>query len=94
MATDREAVRETVTVTGEVSDLTRPPAGAAAVRRAIPRAAVVWSAVTAVLLVAWFFVAWLAMGQNVVDAAGESVGMGFLLLVIVSVVGALRRTRP
>jgi hypothetical protein len=40
-------------------------------------------------LVAWFFFAWLALDRHVVDAAGESVGSGLLLLLIVSVVGML-----
>ncbi|WP_117214393.1 hypothetical protein [Allorhizocola rhizosphaerae] len=40
-------------------------------------------------LVAWFFFAWLALDRHVLDAAGESVGSGLLLLVIVSIVGVL-----
>jgi hypothetical protein len=36
-------------------------------------------------LVAWFFFAWLALDRNIYDAAGESVGSGLLLLVIISV---------
>lgn len=46
-----------------------------------------------VLLVAWFFFAWLALDRHVIDAAGESVGSGFALLLIVSVIGALRGAR-
>lgn len=40
-------------------------------------------------LIAWFFFAWLALGRHVLDAAGESVGSGLVLLLIVSVVGML-----
>ena len=40
-------------------------------------------------LIAWFFFAWLALDRHVLDAAGESVGSGLLLLLIVSVVGML-----
>jgi hypothetical protein len=40
-------------------------------------------------LLAWFFFAWLALDRHVLDAAGESVGSGLLLLVIVSIVGVL-----
>jgi hypothetical protein len=40
-------------------------------------------------LVAWFFFAWLALDRNVLDAAGESVGSGLLLLVIISAWGML-----
>ncbi|HCT80441.1 MAG TPA: hypothetical protein DGT23_28540 [Micromonosporaceae bacterium] len=43
--------------------------------------------VVAAGLVAWFFVAWLALDRNVVDAAGQSVGSGLLLLLIVSIGG-------
>ena len=40
-------------------------------------------------LIAWFFFAWLALDRHVLDAAGESVGSGLLLLLVVSVVGML-----
>lgn len=46
-----------------------------------------------VILVAWFFFAWLALDRHIVDAAGESVGSGFALLLIVSVIGAVRNGR-
>ncbi|HEX6683845.1 MAG TPA: hypothetical protein VF062_13660 [Candidatus Limnocylindrales bacterium] len=45
------------------------------------------AAIVIVGLVAWFFFAWLALDRNVFDAAGESIGSGLLLLVVVSVVG-------
>jgi hypothetical protein len=45
--------------------------------------------VAGVGLVAWFFFAWLALERNVFDAAGESVGSGLLLLVIVSAASML-----
>lgn len=44
-------------------------------------------------LVAWFFFAWLWLDRNVLDAAGESVGSGLLLLIVVSVVGAVLKQR-
>ena len=40
-------------------------------------------------LMAWFFFAWLALDRQVIDAAGESVGSGLLLLVLVSITGML-----
>ncbi|GIH11493.1 hypothetical protein Rhe02_95600 [Rhizocola hellebori] len=40
-------------------------------------------------LVAWFFFAWLGLDRNVVDAAGESVGTGLLLLLLASIGGML-----
>jgi hypothetical protein len=45
------------------------------------------------LLVVWFFIAWLALNRHVLDAAGESVGSAFVLLIIASVVGAIRGSR-
>lgn len=45
--------------------------------------------VVSVGLVAWFFFAWLALDRHIVDAAGESVGSGLLLLVVASIVGML-----
>lgn len=61
-------------------------------RRRFSRTTVLWCAVTAVALVAWFFFAWLVLDRMMLDAAGEAVGTGLLLLVIVSVVGALFRS--
>ena len=43
----------------------------------------------AVGLVAWFFFAWLGLDRNVIDAAGESVGSGLLLLLLASIGGML-----
>jgi hypothetical protein len=40
-------------------------------------------------LIAWFFFAWIGLDRHVLDAAGESVGSGLLLLLIVSAVGML-----
>ncbi|WP_155368946.1 hypothetical protein [Catellatospora vulcania] len=44
-------------------------------------------------LVAWFFYAWLGLRRNVVDAAGESIGSGIFLLLVLSVAGATYRNR-
>jgi hypothetical protein len=49
-----------------------------------------WCLAVGVLLVIWFFIAWLALDRHVLDAAGESVGTGFGLLVLVSIIGAVR----
>jgi hypothetical protein len=59
-----------------------------AVRRG--RAARIAVTVVGVLLVAWFFVAWLLLERHIVDAAGESVGTAFGIMVVVSVIGAVR----
>jgi len=47
------------------------------------------ASIVTVGLIAWFFFAWLALDRHVLDAAGESVGSGLLLLLVVSVVGML-----
>ncbi|GAA1638345.1 hypothetical protein ACFQY4_43615 [Catellatospora bangladeshensis] len=44
-------------------------------------------------LVAWFFFAWLGLKRNIVDAAGESIGSGILLLLLFSIAGATQRSR-
>jgi hypothetical protein len=49
--------------------------------------------VATVLLVVWFFFAWLALDRHVLDAAGESVGTAFALLLLVSLIGAVRGSR-
>lgn len=54
------------------------------------RAWIVGSVLVGVILVTWFFVSWLAMGRQAVDAAGESIGSAFVLLLIVTLVGAVR----
>jgi len=73
---------------------TDPPEGEAewSGRRRLSRSTLVWCAVTAIGLIAWFFFAWLVLGRMMLDAAGEAIGSGLLLLVIVSVVGALIRS--
>lgn len=48
------------------------------------------SGITGVLLVVWFFIAWLGLDRPAADAAGESVGTAFALLLVVSAVGAFR----
>lgn len=67
--------------------------GTAPGRRRAGRAWTVWGTTAAVLLIGWFFVAWLALDRHIVDAAGESVGSGFALLLLVSVIGAVRGGR-
>lgn len=61
-------------------------------RRRLSRTAVLWCGIAAVGLVAWFLFAWLVLDRMMLDAAGEAIGSGLLLLVIVSVVGALARS--
>jgi hypothetical protein len=61
-------------------------------RRRFSRTTVIWCAVTAIALIAWFFFAWLVLNRMMLDAAGEAIGTGLLLLVIVSVVATLARS--
>ncbi|HZN16818.1 MAG TPA: hypothetical protein VFB84_01250 [Micromonosporaceae bacterium] len=86
MATDQELAAESGA----------QASGTASGRRRAGRAGRAWTVcgtTAAVLLIGWFFVAWLALDRHVVDAAGESVGSGFALLLLVSVVGAARGGR-
>lgn len=54
------------------------------------RAWLAGAGVAGVLLVIWFFVAWLGLRRNAVDAAGESVGSGFVLLCLAVLIGVIR----
>lgn len=106
MAIDREVtdddsviVRSDTQVDGARRPGDRPPgAGPADARAAsgtpvLSRTAVVVSCLVGILLVAWFFFAWLALDHSVVDAAGESIGSAFAILLLVSLVGAFRHNR-
>ncbi|MGC4856063.1 hypothetical protein ACLQ24_22375 [Micromonospora sp. DT4] len=59
----------------------------------VSRATVFAYAFAAALLVGWFLFGWLVLRQGFVDSVGESAGAGFALLLIVSVVGTVRRSR-
>ncbi|MCX4474727.1 hypothetical protein OOK41_31195 [Micromonospora sp. NBC_01655] len=54
---------------------------------------VVGYGLAAVVLVAWFLYGWLVQRQGFVASVGESAGAGFALLLAVSVVGTVRRSR-
>jgi hypothetical protein len=51
------------------------------------------AAVIAAGLVAWFLVAWLALGRVAWDALGESIVSGMLILLGVTIVGVVRSSR-
>jgi hypothetical protein len=63
------------------------------VKRPMSRMWTVFAATVGTVLLSWFFVAWLALDRHIADAAGESVGSGFALLLVVSVIGAIRSGR-
>ena len=59
----------------------------------VSTATVVAYTVAALVLFGWFLFGWLVLRQGFVDSVGESAGAGFALLLIVSVVGTVRRSR-
>ncbi|KAB1948360.1 hypothetical protein F8271_02465 [Micromonospora sp. ALFpr18c] len=59
----------------------------------VSRATVIAYAVAATLLLGWFLFGWLVLQQGFVDSVGESAGAGFALLLVVSVIGTVRRSR-
>jgi hypothetical protein len=61
--------------------------------RPLSYAAKIMISIVAALLVVWFLFAWLILDRHMLDAAGESVGTGFLLAVIVSVFGSIKQSR-
>jgi hypothetical protein len=69
-----------------------PPAVPGA-RVPVSRTTAIWYSVVGAILFGWFLFGWLVLRQGVVDSAGESVGTAFALLVVVSIVGTLRRDR-
>jgi hypothetical protein len=90
MTTDREVVGDETPRRATSDGLTAAEAPA---QRRLSRSTLLWCVAVAVLLVGWFLVAWLALDRHIIDAAGESIGSAFLLLVLASVVGAIRRGR-
>lgn len=59
----------------------------------VSRATVFWYSALGVALFGWFLYGWLVLKQGFIDSVGEALGTGFALLLAVSVVGAVRRSR-
>ncbi|MDG4821528.1 hypothetical protein O7635_06615 [Asanoa sp. WMMD1127] len=59
----------------------------------VSRLTVVSYALIAVLLLAWFLYGWLVQRQGLINSIGESAGTGFATLLIISIVGSIRRAR-
>jgi hypothetical protein len=57
------------------------------------RAAALSGVVILILMVGWFTMSYLLMHNTVADALGEALGVGLGLLVVASVVGAVRSSR-
>jgi hypothetical protein len=74
-------------------DVRAGPAGPPGPSAEVSRATIIWYAVVAGVLVSWFFWGWLVLRQGFVDSVGESLGTAFALLLTVSIVGTLRRSR-
>jgi hypothetical protein len=61
--------------------------------RRLARPVTVISGAAALGLIAWFLFAWLQLGHDIADAAGESIGSALLMLLAVSMAGVARRHR-
>jgi|GEM_PF-1696926 3-oxoacyl-ACP reductase-like protein len=59
----------------------------------VSRATVLAYAVVALLLAIWVLFGWLVQRQGFVESLGEGLGAAFTLLLIVSVIGTVRRSR-
>jgi hypothetical protein len=59
----------------------------------VPRVTLALYAFMALFLLAWFLYGWLVQRQGFVNSVGESAGTGFATLLLVSIVGSIRRAR-
>ncbi|SCL24898.1 hypothetical protein GA0070616_3005 [Micromonospora nigra] len=59
----------------------------------VSTATVVAYAVAGVLLFGWFLFGWLVLQQGFVASIGEAAGTGFALMLVVAIVGTVRRER-
>ncbi|MEV4533239.1 hypothetical protein AB0J82_05345 [Asanoa sp. NPDC049518] len=44
-------------------------------------------------LIAWFLYGWLVQRQGLINSIGETAGTGFAVLLLISIVGSVRRAR-
>ncbi|MGC5032917.1 hypothetical protein [Micromonospora sp. DT229] len=59
----------------------------------VSTATVVAYAILGALLFGWFLYGWLVLQQGFIDSVGEAAGAGSALLLIVAIVGSVRRSR-
>ncbi|MEV0939464.1 hypothetical protein [Micromonospora wenchangensis] len=59
----------------------------------VSTATMVGYAVAGIAVVGWFLFGWLVQRQGFIDSVGEAAGTSFALLLIVSVIGTVRRSR-
>jgi hypothetical protein len=59
----------------------------------VSRATVIGYATVAVGLFGWFLFGWLVERQGFVNSVGEAAGTAFTLLLVIAIVGTVRRSR-
>ncbi|MFI9643315.1 hypothetical protein ACIG87_25240 [Micromonospora sp. NPDC051925] len=59
----------------------------------VSTATMVGYAVAGIAVVGWFLFGWLVQRQGFIDSVGEAAGTAFALLLVVSVIGTVRRSR-
>ncbi|MEV2236668.1 hypothetical protein [Micromonospora sp. NPDC049891] len=59
----------------------------------VSTATVIAYAIVGVVLFGWFLFGWLVLQQGFIDSVGEAAGTGFALLLIVAIIGSVRRSR-
>ncbi|MGW4462920.1 hypothetical protein [Micromonospora sp. NPDC004704] len=59
----------------------------------VSRATLIGYATVAVGLVGWFLFGWLVERQGFVNSVGEAAGSAFTLLLVIAIVGTVRRSR-
>ncbi|WP_416901490.1 hypothetical protein [Micromonospora echinospora] len=97
MTVDRDTTAESERNAAPVAEVpsgddTRRSAGAARTPT-VSTATVVAYAVAGAAVLGWFLFGWLVLQQGFVDSLGESAGAAFALLLVVSIVGTVRRGR-
>ncbi|MFI7022991.1 hypothetical protein [Micromonospora sp. NPDC049900] len=58
----------------------------------VSTATVIAYSILGVALFGWFLFGWLVLQQGFVDSVGEALGTGFALLLVVAIVGSVRRS--
>ncbi|WP_329106662.1 hypothetical protein OG792_01680 [Micromonospora sp. NBC_01699] len=72
---------------------TEEPNGPPARDAPVSRATLIGYATVAVALFGWFLFGWLVERQGFVNSVGEAAGTAFTLLLVIAIVGTLRRSR-
>ncbi|GIJ76074.1 hypothetical protein SAMN05443287_106122 [Micromonospora phaseoli] len=59
----------------------------------VSTATVVAYTVVGLILFGWFLFGWLVLQQGFIDSVGEALGTAFGLLLVVAIIGSVRRSR-